>query len=192
MRAINRILVAFLKNRRRRFKQTSSILRKLANSNLVVALLAGFVAAAITNHYTTRQKAAECKGEFIKVQITKAAEVWEKLYLFESAVEEVINSTQISKGTQPYGVRVRLTLGKDLTKPYEDSEALFADFKSVLNKNRVWIGNEAYEAAKAYADATYSYYVALKSGDIPQEEVHQRQSMRESLPSIFKKSLAGN
>jgi hypothetical protein len=128
-----------------------------------------------------------------RIRVSKIAEVWEKVYLYEAAVEkimEIVNIEPRKPESEPTThVTMKIPPEKDLLKTYEQNEKSHDELLELLNKNRFWLGEDNYSEIKKYADTTYDYYLVVKSGQVTDVLKENRRQARAELIKIREKML---
>jgi len=100
--------------------------------------------------------------ELNRTRVGKIAEVYEKFYLYEAAVQEAMQGVDV-KGDSPRQGEVIVPFGKDLKKALEQSRGTHKELLYVLNKNRAWLEDHNYDKIKEYADFLYEHKFAIQT-----------------------------
>jgi hypothetical protein len=180
--------------------------------------LTSFVGTRIANNFNAKQAELEYQrnihlkelesersfaDELNKIKLNKIAEVWEKLYLYEAAVEEVMEQVVEVKGNAalqgktllkpegnaaPQGQFI-LRLGNNTGKTFEQGKALQKEVLTVLSKNRLWLEDDSYYKIKEYVEVIYNYYFAKKSQEDIKKWEEKREQARDSINQIREKML---
>lgn len=169
---------------------------KRISKNPLSLLIVGFIlttlgGAILTNYYNSRQAEVQRQRSFVdelnKIRLNKMGDVWEKVYLYEASVNDVMQQFEVSM--RESNVQLRIPPGNDVLKHHEKSESLHDELVDVLNKNRFWIADENYQDIQGYANATYDYYLAKKSGKITKEQEAKRVQARDNLIKVRERML---
>lgn len=181
-----------------------SQLFSVAFSLIIGFLLTGAVGTYLTHYYSEKQAQLEHQrtvdlnelehersfaDELNKVRVSKIAEVYEKFYVYEAAVEEVMKGVKV-KSDSPLQGDVLVAPEKDLKKTLEESQGPRKELLAVLNKNRAWLEDDNYRRIKEYAaDSIYEHYFALQTGQELQKWEEKREQAMVSLKEMREKML---
>ncbi|HEX8088174.1 MAG TPA: hypothetical protein VF762_04935 [Blastocatellia bacterium] len=172
-------------------------------SILVTFALTGLVGTYLAYYYNGKQAELEYKrslylkdlesgrsfaDELNKIKLTKIAEVWEKVYLYEASVEEVMRQVKVSSNA-PLEGDVVLSEGQGLKAAYDQSKALRKEAIDALNRNRLWLEDDSYYKLKEYADIIFDYYFSAQSKQDFQAWEAKRAAARVSIGLIRDKML---
>lgn len=168
---------------------------RISTAPLFLLLVGTMGGTFLTYYYSSRQAAIQSErsfaDEFNKIRLNKTGEVWEKVYLYEAAVDGVMQEFNVkllkNDGASPPDLGVQIPPGRSLVSAVQQFEGLYAEVIEILNKDRFWITEEDYRGIKEYADTTYDYCLAKRSGTITKEKEAQRDRARANLTKIREK-----
>jgi len=154
-----------------------SPLFSLAFSLVLGFLLTGLVGTYLTYYYNHKQSELEHQrnldlkdrehdrsfaDELNKIRVAKISEVYEKFYVYEAAVQEVMQGVRVNSDSPRQG-EVLLAPGKNLKEALEQSKFPQKELLEVLNKNRGWIEDNNYYNIKQYAEFLYEHQFAVQT-----------------------------
>jgi len=133
--------------------------------------------------------------EIRKTQLVHIAEVWEKLYMLEGCVEDLMfvrnASTEAAKTESDKDFFSRIRARKQPT--VEKGKELVAQLNEMVEKDRFWLGDQLYNRTVIYVT---ELEMMLNTERIPnnllQKFREMRDHRRETLESIRKELLAGH
>src|SRR5262249_7922378 len=97
-------------------------------------------------------------AEIRKTQLTHIAEVWEKLYMLEACVEDLVTFRNIWYGSH---------LGK--LKGVDQGQQLISELKDMVAKDRFWLGEGLYYKTELYvAELERMLYAEEVSNEVPE------------------------
>ena len=135
---------------------------------VVGILLTGSIGSYLTYYYSNKQAELQRERSFAdelnKTKVSKIAEVWEKVYAYEAAMDGMMQgvSVKVISSNTNSGV-IKLPAGKEFKKDLEQNKNLHKELLDLLIKDRVWIDDDAYDKIKGYADTLFECYFAAKS-----------------------------
>jgi len=130
-------------------------------------VLTGVVGTIITNHYAAKQKELDRSRSFTdklnEARVGKIVEVWEQLSLHEAAanrfVEDAAEIDKIQHDTAqlkpPKGDPAARALADRTTQDMKSMVELDDAVRDLSDKNRIWLGEEAYKKIHEYLDETH-------------------------------------
>jgi hypothetical protein len=132
--------------------------------------------------------------EIRKTQLTHIAEVWEKLYMLDACVEDLMfvrnASTEVGKKEADKELYSRIRARKQPS--VENGKQLVAQLKEMIEKDRFWLGEVLYQRAAIYLT---ELEMMLNTEKLPNNALRAfqqvRRERRETLDSIRKSLLAG-
>jgi hypothetical protein len=166
-------------------------------------LLTGLIGTYLAYYYNGKQAELEYKrslylkdlesgrsfaDELNRIKLAKVAEVWERVYVYEAAVEDLMRGVEVSGGPASEGGLV-LRDGGGLKADYERSKALRKEVVDVLNRDRLWLGDDSYYKLRQYADVMFDYYFAAQTGQGLREWEAKRDAARASINQIRDRML---
>jgi hypothetical protein len=170
---------------------------------ILTFVLTNVVGNRLANNYNSKQAELEYQrninlkelesersfaDELNKIRLSKLAEAWEKVYLYEAAVEDVMQQVKVRSDAPREGAVV-VPSGLDLKKVNEQSRSLHKEVLDVLSKNRLWLEDDTYYKLKEYADIILDYYFAVQSGQDFEKWKEKRDQARDSINQIREKML---
>jgi hypothetical protein len=170
---------------------------------IVAFVLTGVVGTYLAHYYNGKQSELEYQrsfhlkelesersfaNELNKTKLSKIAEVWEKVYLYEAAVEEAMQGVDI-KSESAGEANVQIPSGRDPRTAKEQSKGLKKELLDLLSKNRLWLDDDNYYKIKEYAEVIYDYYFAKQTGLDLEKWTEKRDQARASVSLIRDKLL---
>jgi hypothetical protein len=129
--------------------------------------------------------------ELNKIRLSKIAEVWERVYVYEAAVEELMQGVEVKSDTPRQGeIQIRPG-GKDLKTALEQSKGLYRQLSDVLIKNRLWLEDDNYYKIQEYGRFIYEYYFAKQTKQDIEKWEERRAKAKATLNEIRDKMLKG-
>ena len=169
--------------------------------------LSNYIGAQIANKYNAKQAELETQrnihlkelesqrsfsDELNKIRLGKIAEVWESLYQYEAAVEDIMKQIKVESSSPGEG-NIVISNRKGFRKIYEQSKNLKKEVLRVLNKNRLWLEVEAeddsYSKLKEYTGIIFDYYFAEQTRQDFEMWKKKRDEARVSINEIREKML---
>jgi hypothetical protein len=186
---------------------------KIIVDKLLITLIltvVGLFAAVIVEKSKSRENFS---AEVNKMRVEKIGEVWNKIYLYEAAIEDAhasvaemdrkIQSGELILGGPPLPTRIRpghvsgaaaemLRWNKEYEKEYaerqakifEPSRTLQADLTDTMNRSRFWLGEENYRLIKEYVADTDGYLNNLRWMDGTEKLLKATQGIVDNLDAL--------
>jgi hypothetical protein len=171
-----------------RYQPSGSRFVSVSSHPLIVAICGIVVGALVTQSYAYWQKNVELKrtaeqqelfrehsfsDELNKISILKLGEVWERIDENELMIDGLLGSPATAQFMKPNP--------ESNDKRVDDLQRLIRQDKSILNKNKFWVGEELYKKTDAYLDIHIKYGInKILSGDIDLDELKRNREAAKS------------
>jgi RecA-family ATPase len=132
--------------------------------------------------------------EIRKTQLTHIAEVWEKLYMLEACVEDLMfvrnASTEVGKEEAAKEFYSRIRARKQ--QSVENGKQLVVQLNEMIEKDRFWLGEGLYQRSEIYViELEKMLYTEEIPNDLLQRFRRVQKKRRETLESVRRRLLAG-
>ena len=168
------------------------------STNPIFSLVLGaFLMGAVGAYLVSYHYAKQTQLQLNTIRVSGVAEVWSKVSAYETTVAETLQEITVRiqnddlRSGSGYDGQLLVPSGNDLKKAYEQSDHLRKELLESLDKNRFWLGEEAYTSVKSYVDGTLDYYFVVKSGSGTEEMEHKRSQAKLDLDQKREKILKG-
>ncbi len=181
-------------------KNLKDELIKISVDRFLIGMLLILLGSFATNLVEKIKSERSFSTQLNRMRVEKISEVWEKVYLFESATETAIKGLRSKPPNEPRefsdteAERVLEEDRKFFRNLFRQSDSLYGELINLANKNRFWLGEESYTEIQNYIANTQDYLYALEEKPMNEEKVQKlsgkREKSRVSIKQIRDKLLA--
>jgi hypothetical protein len=174
-------------------KNLKDDLIKISIDKFLIGMLLILLGSFATNLVEKIKSERSFSIQLNRMRVEKISEVWEKVYLFESATETAIKGLRSKSLNEPRefsGEEAERVVEEDrkfFKNLFRQSDSLHSDLIDLANKNRFWLGEESYSEIQNYIASTLDYLYALEDKPVNDEKVRRFSEKREKSRASIKK-----
>lgn len=155
---------------------------------IILVILGNFSANLVEKFMSERSFSVQLN----KIRVEKISEVWEKVYIYECAIEAAIQGLGNKPPNEPIEFsdqEVKRIVDEDVkffNKLFKQSNSLHSELVALVNKNRFWLGEESYSEIQSYIKSTVEYLHAIEDKPVNEEKVRSLSEKREKSRASIK------
>lgn len=173
-------------------KNLKDELIKISVDKFLIGMLLILLGSFATNLVEKIKSERSFSIQLNRMRVEKISEVWEKVYLFETATEGAIKELMEQPPNEPLEFsekeanRVVEEFRNLKRKIFKRSDSLKSELTNLANKNRFWLGEESYSEIQNYIASTLDYLYALEDKPVNEEKIQKLSDKREKSRASIK------